>query len=143
MGWRDHYDALHVGASRLVGKGLFAGTRIPARAKIGEFEGERIGLREARRRARGRRIVAIVEHAGSPGRRCSCMAWSTRSAATVRGCRSPSSSSSLLEGAFSLGIMVSSPGVRWCEADRATPEEPEQSAVRASWTMEVKRTAEN
>src|SRR4051812_7531600 len=61
MGWRDHYDALHVGASRLVGKGLFAGTRIPARAKIGEFEGERIGLREARRRARGRRIVAIVE----------------------------------------------------------------------------------
>src|SRR6478735_7730790 len=61
MGWRDHYDALYVGASRLVGKGLFAGTRIPARAKVGEFEGEVIGLREARRRAKGRAIIAIVE----------------------------------------------------------------------------------
>ena len=48
-------------SSRLVGKGLFAGGDIPARAKIGEFEGEVIGLREARRRAKGREIVAIVE----------------------------------------------------------------------------------
>jgi SET domain-containing protein len=61
MHWRDIYAALYVGRSRLVGRGLFAGTPIPARAKIGEFEGERIGLREARRRAKGRRIVAIVE----------------------------------------------------------------------------------
>lgn len=61
MGWREIYAALYVAPSALVGKGLFAGTRIPARAKIGEFEGEAIGLREARRRARGRRIVAIVE----------------------------------------------------------------------------------
>ena len=61
MTWRDTYAALYVAPSRLVGKGLFAGTRIPARAKVGEFEGERIGLREARRRAKGRRIVAIVE----------------------------------------------------------------------------------
>ena len=59
--WRRTYDALTVGRSRLVGQGLFAGTRIAARAKIGEFEGERIGIGEARRRARGRRIVAIVE----------------------------------------------------------------------------------
>ena len=59
--WRRFYDALYVAPSRVVGRGLFAGTRIPARAKIGEFEGEAIGLREARRRARGRRIVAIVE----------------------------------------------------------------------------------
>ena len=59
--WRRHYEALYVAPSRLVGKGLFAGTRIPARAKVGEFEGEVIGLREARRRARGRSIVAIVE----------------------------------------------------------------------------------
>jgi SET domain-containing protein len=59
--WRATYAALTVGRSALVGKGLFAGTRIAARAKIGEFEGEVIGLREARRRARGRRIVAIVE----------------------------------------------------------------------------------
>jgi len=35
--------------------------RIPRRAKIGEFGGERIGLREAARRARSRRIIAIVE----------------------------------------------------------------------------------
>ena len=61
MKWRQHYEALYVAASRVVGKGLFAGTRIPARAKVGEFEGEVIGLREARRRAKGRRIVAIVE----------------------------------------------------------------------------------
>jgi uncharacterized protein len=59
--WRKIYDALTVGPSRITGRGLFAGTRIPARAKIGEFEGEIISLREARRRAKGRRIVAIVE----------------------------------------------------------------------------------
>lgn len=59
--WRATYDALTVGRSKLVGKGLFAGSRIGARAKIGEFEGEVIGIREARRRAQGRRIVAIVE----------------------------------------------------------------------------------
>jgi SET domain-containing protein len=61
MTWRRFYDALYVAKSALVGRGLFAGTPIPARAKIGEFEGEVIGLREARRRAKGRRIVAIVE----------------------------------------------------------------------------------
>jgi SET domain-containing protein len=59
--WRRHYDATYVGKSRFAGKGLFAGTRIPARAKIGDYEGEVIGLREARRRARGQAIVAIVE----------------------------------------------------------------------------------
>ena len=59
--WRRVYDALAVRASRLVGRGLFAGGPIAARAKIGEFEGEVIGLREARRRAKGRAIVAIVE----------------------------------------------------------------------------------
>lgn len=59
--WHRIYDALTVGRSRITGLGLFAGTRIPARAKIGEFEGEMIGLAEARRRARGRKIVAIVE----------------------------------------------------------------------------------
>ena len=59
--WREIYGALTVGPSAITGLGLFAGTRIPARAKIGEFEGEIIGLREARRRAKGRKIVAIVE----------------------------------------------------------------------------------
>src|SRR5207237_166551 len=47
--------------SRITGKGLFRPRRIRARAKIGEFEGERVAIGEARRRARGRRIVAIVE----------------------------------------------------------------------------------
>ena len=59
--WRRIYDSLLVKPSGIVGKGLFSGTRIAKRAKIGEFEGEVIGLREARRRAKGRRIVAIVE----------------------------------------------------------------------------------
>ena len=60
-GWSRIYERLHVKRSGLVGLGLFAGTHIAKRAKIGEFEGEVIGMREARRRARGRRIIAIVE----------------------------------------------------------------------------------
>ena len=59
--WRRTYDGLTVGASAITGRGLFAGTRLAKRAKIGEFEGERIGLREARRRAGTRAIIAIVE----------------------------------------------------------------------------------
>ena len=59
--WQKIYARLRVGPSRIVGKGLFAGTRIARRAKIGEFEGEVIGLREARKRAKGRSIIAIVE----------------------------------------------------------------------------------
>jgi uncharacterized protein len=55
------YDKLQVGGSRIAGRGLFAGCGIPARAKIGEFEGEVITIREARRRAKGRKVVAIVE----------------------------------------------------------------------------------
>ncbi len=55
------YDKLVVGPSRITGRGLFAGTAVAARAKIGEFEGEVITIREARRRAKGRRVVAIIE----------------------------------------------------------------------------------
>jgi hypothetical protein len=58
------YDKLRVGRSGITGRGLFAGCAIPARAKIGEFEGEVISIREARRRARDRKVVAIVELAG-------------------------------------------------------------------------------
>ena len=61
MKWRRIYEALRVGPSRIAGKGLFTPVRIARRAKIGEFEGEVIGIAEARRRAKGRRIVAIVE----------------------------------------------------------------------------------
>jgi SET domain-containing protein len=59
--WKKIYDALYVGKSAIVGKGLYTRVAIAKRAKIGEFGGERIGLREARRRAKGRDIVAIVE----------------------------------------------------------------------------------
>lgn len=52
---------LVVGPSEIHGRGVLAATRIPARTKIGEFAGERISWREARRRARGRRHIAIVE----------------------------------------------------------------------------------
>ena len=54
-------DALTVRTSPITGRGLFAGCAIPARAKIGEFEGEVITIGEARRRAAKLRIVAIVE----------------------------------------------------------------------------------
>ena len=47
--------------SSIDGIGLFTDSPIPARKKIGELGGERISLREARRRARGRRRIAIVE----------------------------------------------------------------------------------
>ena len=55
------HDALTVGASPITGRGLFAGCFIPKRAKIGEFEGEVVSIREARRRAAKLTIVAIVE----------------------------------------------------------------------------------
>jgi len=55
------HDALTVGASPITGRGLFAGCFIPKRAKIGEFEGEVVSIREARRRAAKLAIVAIVE----------------------------------------------------------------------------------
>ncbi len=61
MAWQDIYRKLYVARSRITGRGLFAGTAIAKRAKIGEFEGEKIGLREARRRAKGRSTIAIVE----------------------------------------------------------------------------------
>lgn len=47
--------------SEIDGRGIFALRRIPARRKLGELEGERITLREARRRAALRRRIAIVE----------------------------------------------------------------------------------
>ncbi len=62
--WRRIYEALEVRRSAIVGRGLYSGTRIARGAKIGEFEGEVVGLRESRRRAKGRRIVAIVELEG-------------------------------------------------------------------------------
>jgi SET domain-containing protein len=52
---------LAVRPSRIDGLGLYASKRIPARRKIGELTGELISRPEARRRARGRARIAIVE----------------------------------------------------------------------------------
>jgi SET domain-containing protein len=54
-------DAVEVRASSIDGDGVFARRRIPARRKLGELTGELISLREARRRARRRRRIQIVE----------------------------------------------------------------------------------
>ena len=89
--WRRIYDALYMKKSAIVGKGLYTRVRIPKRAKIGEFGGERIGLREASRRARSRRIIAIVEldafaydaSVGSNAFRCLPPAAEANSARTV------------------------------------------------------------
>lgn len=59
--WKSILNTLRVGRSRVAGRGLFASTSILRRAKLGELSGERISIREARRRAAGRRVVAIVE----------------------------------------------------------------------------------
>ncbi|MCV2357607.1 SET domain-containing protein-lysine N-methyltransferase [Paucibacter sp. TC2R-5] len=53
--------ALRVGASTIDGLGVFAEEAIPVRRKIGELRGESISVREARRRAKGRARIHIVE----------------------------------------------------------------------------------
>jgi len=47
--------------SNIEGKGLFTSLPIAARRKLGELTGERISLREARRRVRNLKHIAIVE----------------------------------------------------------------------------------
>jgi SET domain-containing protein len=47
--------------STIEGKGLFTDSPIAARAKVGEFSGERISIREARRRAKERKHISMVE----------------------------------------------------------------------------------
>jgi SET domain-containing protein len=57
--------AVEVRASRIDGRGAFAGEAIPARRKIGEIRGESISVREARRRAKALALagtpIMIVE----------------------------------------------------------------------------------
>ena len=53
--------ALKVGPSPIDGLGVFAAEAIPERRKIGELRGEAISVREARRRAKGRERIHIVE----------------------------------------------------------------------------------
>lgn len=50
-----------VGPSTIDGRGLFTRRPLPARRKIGELTGERVSRATARRRARTRERVAIVE----------------------------------------------------------------------------------
>lgn len=52
---------IEVRASRIAGQGIFALARLRARSKLGELTGEYISTREARRRAKGLRRIAIVE----------------------------------------------------------------------------------
>jgi hypothetical protein len=52
---------LITGKSSIQGKGLFTDSPLRARQKIGEFSGERISIREARKRAKGAKRIAIVE----------------------------------------------------------------------------------
>jgi uncharacterized protein len=59
--WVATYQKLRTGRSPIRGRGLFTTVAIARRAKIGEFEGERMPIREARRRVAGKRIVAVVE----------------------------------------------------------------------------------
>ena len=47
--------------STIDGKGIFAQSRIRARTKLGEFAGELIGLREARRRVKVKKRIAVIE----------------------------------------------------------------------------------
>jgi SET domain-containing protein len=47
--------------SSIQGKGLFTDSPIPRRTKLGDFSGEFISVREARKRARGAKRIAIVE----------------------------------------------------------------------------------
>ena len=54
-------DALEVRPSTIDGRGVFALRRIPARRKLGELAGELINHREARRRAKQLKRIAIVE----------------------------------------------------------------------------------
>lgn len=47
--------------SAIQGKGVFTNSAVHARTKLGEFTGQSISVREARRRAKRRKQIAIVE----------------------------------------------------------------------------------
>lgn len=52
---------LKVGPSKIDGKGVFALGQIPAKRKIGELGGEIISIRQARKLAKEKKRIAIVE----------------------------------------------------------------------------------
>ena len=49
------------GKSRIQGTGLFTDSPIRARTKVGDYTGQRISIREARRRAKRQRRIVIIE----------------------------------------------------------------------------------
>jgi SET domain-containing protein len=53
--------AVRSGPSRIEGTGVFAVAGIPGRAKIGEVTGELIDIRTARKRARGRCRICLID----------------------------------------------------------------------------------
>ncbi len=57
--WQKY--AVDVRESAIDGHGVFAAEPVPARRKIGEIRGEALSVREARRRAKGRERIMIVE----------------------------------------------------------------------------------
>lgn len=61
MASQPFIESVEVRPSAIDGNGVFARRRIPARRKLGELTGELINHREARRRARDRKRIAIVE----------------------------------------------------------------------------------
>jgi len=52
---------VRIGVSAIDGTGAFAGAKIPRRAKIGEVTGELISIRTARRRAKMRCRLCLVD----------------------------------------------------------------------------------
>jgi len=52
---------LLTGKSSIHGTGVFTDSPLRARTKIGEYSGERISIREGRRRAKTQRCITIVE----------------------------------------------------------------------------------
>jgi SET domain-containing protein len=55
-----NYD-VRADRSPIQGIGVFAMAKIPRRAKIGEITGELISVREARKRARGRSRICLID----------------------------------------------------------------------------------
>ena len=54
-------EDFEVRASRIHGKGVYARRNVPPKKRIGELTGELITVAEARRRAAGAEVIAIVE----------------------------------------------------------------------------------
>ena len=52
---------LFTGKSAIHGTGVFTDSPLRARTKIGEYSGERISIRQGRRRAKTQRCITIVE----------------------------------------------------------------------------------